>query len=437
MDERKYRDLIEDTSNEGEETGAVRGEDISPQEIEQYREISRAFNKSYTEEPSAEVIAGLSEAAKKAVRSHKPPLWRRWFFSPVLVPVLSSAIAIMLWVNYGHETGEIIDTSPRTVSEQDRGLYDDYSTKAVAKKLQTKGRPEAGERKADIGDDFVVGGAKGRDEAAGVVEGDIVARQDVAQDKISPMKKRREIVKSGEVKDKNASTEDVKLQGSGEGISGGAALFGAARKKPESSPASSVSSPVYELGHKTGRPASQKSYPEDPRKKRAKESKEVAAVSPPGPSYRTEALETEGVLSDDEQTESLHVDEPALEEMRADVGTVVENEESVHTTQLRLALKQQASGDCEASIKTNNSLLGSSEEAPTEVREQAYLSLAQCYEQTGRWQMAIDTYNSLKHVAPTQTDFSNRKIQSLNLKQIRSEPQPSPGAKTKEGRMTK
>ena len=50
---------------------------------------------------------------------------------------------------------------------------------------------------------------------------------------------------------------------------------------------------------------------------------------------------------------------------------------------LQLAQRQQAEGNCEASIKTNEALLDTSPPPPADVQAGSYKSLAECYEKTG------------------------------------------------------
>jgi tetratricopeptide (TPR) repeat protein len=90
--------------------------------------------------------------------------------------------------------------------------------------------------------------------------------------------------------------------------------------------------------------------------------------------------------------------------------------ESVYNEQLNLALKQQKEGNCEASIKTNEELLKASPPPPDSIKEKAYLSLAECYEQKGDWYKAISSYNNLQEIAPKQTAFAKDRIEALKQK---------------------
>jgi len=84
--------------------------------------------------------------------------------------------------------------------------------------------------------------------------------------------------------------------------------------------------------------------------------------------------------------------------------------------QLNVALNQQKAGDCESAIITNENNIKNIPTAPDEIKEQTYLSLAQCYEQQNKYAKAIENYNYLQQVAPTQKIFATKKIQELNFK---------------------
>lgn len=88
-------------------------------EYEDFAEIRRAVTEdAQLPEPSPEVLARLSRAAKDSVsKEDKKPFWKRWALSPFLVPALSSAIAISVWLYYGnmHKDVTVIDMASRDV----------------------------------------------------------------------------------------------------------------------------------------------------------------------------------------------------------------------------------------------------------------------------------------------------------------------------------
>ncbi|MCL4243537.1 MAG: zf-HC2 domain-containing protein [Candidatus Dadabacteria bacterium] len=71
-------------------------------EYEDYAEIRRtASEHAEAPELSPETVSALARAAKKSVSDGRKPFWRRFAFSPFLVPALSSAIALSVWFYYG------------------------------------------------------------------------------------------------------------------------------------------------------------------------------------------------------------------------------------------------------------------------------------------------------------------------------------------------
>ena len=79
-------------------------------ELEHYREIKMAAQEEALPEVSSEVLSSLSEAARKKVRADKHPFWKKWSYSPILVPTLSAAIALSVWFYYGQDGIDGIDT---------------------------------------------------------------------------------------------------------------------------------------------------------------------------------------------------------------------------------------------------------------------------------------------------------------------------------------
>jgi hypothetical protein len=80
---------------------------------------------------------------------------------------------------------------------------------------------------------------------------------------------------------------------------------------------------------------------------------------------------------------------------------------------LRLALRQQTEGDCDASIKTNEILLQSSPEPPGDMQAQSYRSLAECYEKQGKLDLAVMNYTQLGRVSPGDSGFVNSRIMRI------------------------
>ena len=87
-------------------------------EYEDYAEIRRtASEHAVAPDLSPETVSVLSRAAKESVSKDRKPFWKRFTFSPFLIPALSSAIALSVWFYYGN-TGTHLPSggsSPTTV----------------------------------------------------------------------------------------------------------------------------------------------------------------------------------------------------------------------------------------------------------------------------------------------------------------------------------
>lgn len=86
-----------------------------------------------------------------------------------------------------------------------------------------------------------------------------------------------------------------------------------------------------------------------------------------------------------------------------------------YATELELALRQQSSGDCEASIKTNEALLNSSPPPPAAVQAGSYKSLAECYVETGELGKAVSSYKNLSRVEPGESEYVNKKLEGIKM----------------------
>ena len=85
-------------------------------EFEEYAEIRRVVTEeSVLPEPSREVMSRLSKAARDSVAREKRPFWRRLPLSPILIPALTTAIALTVWFYYGQGGGRYADMVSRDV----------------------------------------------------------------------------------------------------------------------------------------------------------------------------------------------------------------------------------------------------------------------------------------------------------------------------------
>lgn len=286
-------------------------------EFEEYAEIRRVVTEeSPLPAPSEDVMARLSKAARDSVAREKRPFWKKWPYSPILIPALSTAIALMVWFHYGHDGRNIMDTASNDVLAS--------KMKEPAKGYETTGHaaPEMREYPA--------------------------------------------VAESSPALGEGGASDEVKA---------------AAPAAPPEEETSSLmdQAPVDQMGSARAKKAL------------------------PGP-------ETE--KSEQAKTLSQVVEEDAGKD---------------YAGLLRLALRQQTEGDCDASIRTNEILLQSSPEPPGDVQAQSYRSLAECYEKQGKLDLAVMNYTQLGRVSPGDSGFVNSRIMRLRDKSMQKLSVVTPG----------
>ncbi len=72
-------------------------------EFKEYEEIRMAAQAEALPEVSSEVLTKLSKAASDDVKKARTPFWKKWSYFPILVPTLTTAIALSVWFYYGDE----------------------------------------------------------------------------------------------------------------------------------------------------------------------------------------------------------------------------------------------------------------------------------------------------------------------------------------------
>ncbi len=350
--------------------------------LEEYLEIRRIFNEQSPPQPSTHVLAKLSKRARQEVAKEKTPFWKRWFYSPVLVPVLSSALALSVWVYYGQKN---INYSPGETI---------YSRDAMAKKVPMAQQP-----------DIPLSGNK-------VLE-EIKSEKHTILSK--PLERGSDVPGIGEkilegLESKPGSVLSSKPSSASSQTSGKKE-----RIQEESGSSLVAGAPTEELvAEKEVKKADETSEDLASANLETKSMNEPAPIPPA--KTEEESLKRE-VLAEGQ------LEEPAEQEIREDIKKSKEAEllayrENVYNEQLNLALKQQNEGNCEASLKTNEELLKIFPPPPDSVKEKAYLSLAECYEQKGDLENAISNYNNLQQVVPSQATFAKDKIEALRQKII-------------------
>ncbi|HEX3034004.1 MAG TPA: anti-sigma factor [Thermodesulfobacteriota bacterium] len=339
-------DFMEDEITPSEKETVKRHLESCPycsKKLEEYLEVRRKFNEETLPQPSAQVLNRLSGIAREEIERDKTPFWKKWFYSPILVPLLSSALALFIWISYGENNVDL--------------LY--------------HGKPYSGEvmaRKTPL--------AKGT--SLPEIAEDVSRRTESQPGNVLPSQPSSAYPQASEGKILTQREEAL----SAPAPAGGLAVSEDAKEADKSSgyedksfaqlEAESMNEPTSKQPHET-------------------EEKSLRALG-----YMGEDVERSKVSTE--------------QEVRQDKGKINYDE------RLNLILRQQKEGNCEASIKTSKELLSASPPPPDSIKEKAYLSLAECYEQKGEWNVAIVNYKNLQKVAPEQTAFAKEKIEYLEQK---------------------
>jgi len=65
----------------------------------EFKEIRGAFQSEILPQPSQKVLETLTIKAKQDLSKEKISFWKKWFYSPVLIPTLTTALALMIWID--------------------------------------------------------------------------------------------------------------------------------------------------------------------------------------------------------------------------------------------------------------------------------------------------------------------------------------------------
>lgn len=287
-------------------------------EYEDYAEIRRtASEHAQAPELSPETVSALARAAKESVSKGRRPFWKRFTFSPFLIPALSSAIALSVWFYYSN-TGTHLPSGGSS------------STTVMAKKSE----PMSG----------------GSDAA--------------------PAQKRE-----------RALTQDSELRAQSYGEAGAMTERKAAAPAPPPAP-------MAESDEASPAESARMSTPE-----------EMQIMKAPSGAGRGEMP----VLEDSPESETAAL---------YSADALGEYDEPLQT-----ALRQQKAGDCASSIRTLEGLLASQPEPPPGVQAVSYRSLAECYEEKGDVDKAVNSYEQLGRLSPAEAPYADARIAELKKQQ--------------------
>lgn len=318
--------------------------------MDEYKEIRKVFNEDIHPEPSPEILARLSRIARDELEKDNVPVWRKWFYTPILVPVLSTGLALFIWVSSG---------------QKDVGYGPDdaiHSTNVLAKKMPMAQKPNF---------------PGVREEALSNLEsnqGPSLSDEPVSGARLAPGKK--------------SKIEEGKTAKFGEPAPAREMI--ARRDVKEDDEHSRHRDDVFD-------------------KLEARSIEEPAS----GPKIEAEEGAFEiGSLSRARSGETKEQGFQEVSQ-KSNIPTSHTYTETTHKDQLELGLRQQKEGNCEASIKTNEELLNLTPPPTDPVKGKAYLSLGECYEQLGEWDKAVSSYRNLQKISREQAAFAVEKIEYI------------------------
>jgi tetratricopeptide (TPR) repeat protein len=422
----------------------------------EFKEIRSAFQSEILPEPSQEVLETLTIKAKQDLNKEKLSFWKKWFYTPVLIPTLTTAIALMIWVDYKDSNKAQFDDNAEFYSREvmaEKVPSGKYTEKDIA--LEGSGRTQVkedssgfkqnvksfitdravGERRRDVASAPSVSTVdlpqaqirSGNDELSATAGGssDTPGPSNVGAD--------NRIESYRDFENYESESARLGLSSPSRGVVSEAEVESKFLDKGKSEPVAADLLKKSELAQiKPESPSEDTKKDEDsfrfsigskvmakkmPRSSGDLQEEEVD-INQTG-DYRELPAETELIISEQVRSEEKQsqISKERLEDARfREIDSPKEISDKAYLRQLNVALKQQKAGDCESAIITNENNLKNIPTAPDEIKEQTYLSLAQCYEQQNMYVKAIENYNYLQRVAPGQKAFATEKIQELNFK---------------------
>jgi tetratricopeptide (TPR) repeat protein len=323
---------------------------ICSKKMDEFKEIRKVSNVETHAEPSAELLARLSRMAREEIEKDDVPFWRKWFYTPIMVPLISTGLALFIWISYGQKDvgyGPGEETYSTKVMAKKMPMAEEPNYPGVREKALPNPESNQGPLLSDepVSGSYLDSGKKSRIEEGKTAKSgepsparEMIARRDVKE--VDEYSRQR-----GEASDKL----EVK-----------------AIEKPASAPKVEAEDEVFEAG----------------------------SLSKGGSSETREQRFQEVNQESNGPTLDTHT-------------------EAIYKDKLDLGLMQQKEGNCEASVKTNEELLKLTPPPTDTVKGKAYLSLGECYEEMGEWEKAVSNYKNLEKISPERTAFAIEKIESI------------------------
>ncbi len=430
---------------------------ICSAKFSEFKEIRGAFQSEILPEPSRKVLETLTIKAKQDLNKEKISFWKKWFYSPVLIPTLTTALALMIWIDYKDGNQPQFDDNAEIYSREvkaEKIPSGKFADKDLA--LEGSGRTQIEEDSSGLKQNLK---SLITNRAVGERRRNEISNAPPASTEVLPEAQPR--LDNDELSATVRGSSDIPSPSN----------FGAVNKIESYRDSKNFES-------ESGRPvvasrgrevAAEADYYHKPMSKGKSQIVAADALDKPKQGNIKPEIHAENTKKDDDgfgfsigtkviakkmprSSGDLEEDQVGLYEKRDGNELPSETEliisEKVRSTekkekiaknkledarftkidspkditdknylrQLNVALNQQKAGDCESAIITNENIIKNIPTAPDEIKEQTYLSLAQCYEQQNKYAKAIENYNYLQQVAPTQKTFATKKIQELNFK---------------------
>ncbi len=355
----------------------------------QYIQIKNVVNDEPHTTPSNHLVSGLLKTAKQELNSEKDPsFWKKWFYSPILVPAMGSIIALSVWVHYGDDISINSNEFSGRVTAGINSKSDDMPEGALQAELveENKVTVEKAPAKPAAVDDVSAMTARTKD------------NNELFTDQEEPLP---ESLPVAEIKSRKAAP----------------AMMAAKSSKKEQvtadnladSPKEVASSDLLNSAHEPSVGA------QEPRL-----SKVSLARQSPRRFMKSSGFAAGAGTSLVEPISATSNTPSSISANRSSYRMDKYNE------RLQTALRYQRLGDCNASIKTNEALISHSPPPPNKVMKQAYQSLGECYERLGQWYEAVINYVNLRQMAPERREMVNRRIERIQQKSTKA----NPGVKT-------
>lgn len=423
----------------------------------EFKEIRSAFQSEILPEPSRKVLETLTIKAKQDLSKEKISFWKKWFYSPVLIPTLTTALALMIWIDYKDSNQPQFDDNAEIYSREvmaEKIPSGKFADKDLA--LEGSGRTQikedssgfkqnlkslitnraVGERRSNVAsapspstEDLPQAQIRsGYDELSATVGG--------SSDTPSPSNfgADNEIESYRDSKNFESESGKPRVASRGREVAAEAGYYNKPVSKGKSQIVAADALDKVKQGNIKPEIHAEDTKKDDDGFGFSLGSSKVIAKKMPSSSGDLEEdqtglyeesdgkelpSETELIISEKVRSaeKKEKIAKNKLEDARfTEVDSPKEISDKNYLRQLNVALNQQKAGDCESAIITNENNIKNIPTAPDEIKEQTYLSLAQCYEQQNKYAKDIENYNYLQQVAPSQTIFATKKIQELNFK---------------------